>query len=97
MHEVIKTYTYILPDGPQVFRFVTPSEAVYDRFEDERARGSLSAARSNLVKSCVRSHTGIQLDAIFEQYPAVKHGLALAIQKEAGAMLDIVEGEAPAS
>lgn len=96
MSEAIKTYTYALPEGRQVFRFVAPSEVVYDRFEDERVR-SVSAARGNLVKSCVRSHTGVQLDAIFEQYPAVKHGLSMAIQKEAGAMLEIIEGEVPAS
>ena len=96
MAEVIKTYTYMLPEGPTIFRFAVPSEVVYDKFEDERPRG-ISAARAAMVKACIRSHTGAQLDAIFEKYPAAKHGLGIAVQTEAGASYDLVAGEVTAS
>lgn len=92
----LKSYTYKLPTGDVVFKFVHPSEVVYDKYENERQR-DLSGARGALVKAVVKSHTGVQLDSIFEQYPAVKHGLALAIQREAGAMFEILEGEPQAS
>jgi hypothetical protein len=91
-----RTYTYKLPDGPIVFRFNVPSEPVYDRFENLR-RSDESKARAFLVKACIASHSGVELDAIFEKHPAVKHALALICQKEAGAMLEFVEGEVPPS
>lgn len=93
----LKHCTYRLPEGDIVFSYVYPiPEVVYDRYEDDRARG-LSSARGAMVKAVIRSHTGVQLDAIFERHPAVKHGLAIIIQKDAGAMADIVEGEVSAS
>lgn len=95
----LKKYVYKLPKGENlVFEFVPASEDVYDKFVDDQMRGgSLSAARSKLVKACVRSHTGAQLDEIFESLPAVKHGMAMAVLTEAGATLEWEEGEADAS
>lgn len=94
----LKVYTYKFPPpmGNVVFKFTRATETVYDKFENDRVR-DLSGARSFLVKACVKSHTGVQLDEIFERYPAAKHGLALAIQMDAGAGLEIVEGEVSAS
>lgn len=90
------SYTLNSPDGSIVIRFAPADEATYDRFENARARDE-SAARTMLVKTCVKSHNGAQLDELFERYPVVKHLLALAIMKEAGAALTIIEGEVLAS
>lgn len=89
----MKSYTFKFEDGPQTISFEIPSVELYDRFENER-RQDEAAARTRLVKACVKSHTGVQLDAIFSRYPAVKHALALAILKESGGYLEMIEGEA---
>lgn len=88
----LKKFTYELPEGPLVIEYEVPSEAVYDRFEDGRKR-SESAARTILVKTCVKSHSGVELDALFARYPAVKHGISMVLLKAAGAMLEFNEGE----
>lgn len=93
---MLKKCVYSLPEGPVEFEYEVPSEAIYDRFEDSRKRGE-SAARTVLVKSCVKSHTGAQLDDYFARLPAVKHGLTMLILQAAGAMLEVNEGEAKPS
>lgn len=88
----IKTKTCMTPEGPIVFRYEVPSEMLYDRYENENRRDT-SNARTNLVKACVHSHTGAELDAIFEKYPAVKHALALSMCLDCGAGFEFLEGE----
>lgn len=90
------TYTIGTPGGATVVRFAPATEAIYDRYENDRRRDE-SGARTMLIKACVRSHTGSELDALFERYPAIKTGIATAILKQAGGFLDFVEGEVPAS
>lgn len=90
------TYTIGTPGGATVVRFAPASEAIYDRFENDRKRDE-SAARTMLIKACVKSHNGADLDILFERYPAVKAALAVAIMKEAGGFLEFVEGEVLAS
>lgn len=96
MDSTTRSLTFTFPDRKEVVRYEHPSEAIFDRFVDTQ-QSSVSAARTMLVKACVKSHTGAQLDAIFEKYPMVKHSIAQAIVKDAGATIDMVEGEQPAS
>ena len=93
-----RTYsvTYAVPDCPIEFTLARPTEAIYDRFEDMR-RASESTARTFLLKSTCRSHTGVELDALFAEYPALKAALALMAIKQAGGYYGIIEGEAKPS
>lgn len=87
-----------LPLGPQTFEVKSPvPEVIFDRYMDTRQAGGISAANTVLCKGTITSHTGSELDRIFEQYPATKHSLAVAIQRDAGAAYDILEGEAVSS
>lgn len=81
--------------GEFAFTFNPPSEEQYDRFIDSVAgnRGNTAAAHTQLVKDCVTSPTGQELDAIFEKKPAVKHALAGKLKAEAGAFLEVEEGK----
>lgn len=81
-------------DGSNLIRIELrqPSLIEFDRYTDMQ-RGNKSGAALLLIKQCLVSPTGSELDGMLEARPFIKSRLEATLLAMAGGELEIVEGE----
>lgn len=78
----------------QHFELAAPSETIFDRYVDKQSGGASEAAAKHwLVKQCVVSPSGDELDKLFARNPMLKHIIALKLLQLAGGDTRIEEGK----